>query len=64
MSYPDIWGVKKNNFFLDKEGSYQNKLDSASSDKESQNAYNTLARIAKAYNVNVENLFDLLHRGE
>lgn len=65
MTYPDIWGVNKGSFLLDKEpeSSYEEKLHSAASDKKASSAYLTLNRIAQSHNVDVENLFDLLHRG-
>ena len=45
------------------ESSYEERLHSAASDKKSASAYLTLGRIAQSHNVDVENLFDLLHRG-
>jgi len=65
MPYPDIWGANQRSFFMDKEPerSYEEKLHSAASDKKAASAYLTLSRIAQSHNVDVENLFDLLHRG-
>ena len=65
MPYPDIWSVNKGSFFLDKEpeSSYEERLHSAAGDKKAASAYLTLSRIAQSHNVDVENLFDLLHRG-
>jgi len=65
MAYPDIWGTNKQSFFMDKEpeSSYEERLHSAASDKKTTSAYLTLSRIARSHNVDVENLFDLLHRG-
>ena len=62
---PDIWGTNQSSFFMDKEpgSSYEEKLHSAASDKKVSSAYLTLSRIAQSHNVDVENLFDLLHRG-
>jgi len=45
------------------ESSYEERLHSASSDKKATSAYLTLGRIARSHNIDVENLFDLLHRG-
>jgi len=65
MAYPDIWNVNKNSFFMDKEpkSSYEERLNSAAGDKQATSAYLTLGKIARSYNIDVENLFDLLHRG-
>ena len=48
MAYPDIWGTNHVSFLMDKEPS---------------SAYLTLGRTARSYNIDLENLFYLLHRG-
>ena len=50
---------------MDKEpgSSYEERLHSSVSDKKATSAYITFNRIAQSHNVDVENLFDLLHRG-
>jgi len=45
------------------ESSYDERLHSAASDKKASSSYLILGRIARSHNVDVENLFDLLHRG-
>ena len=56
--------IKKGNL-MDKEpeSSYEERLHSAAGDKKATSAYLTLGRIARSYNIDLENLFDLLHRG-
>lgn len=65
MEYPNIWGVNKESMFMDKEpaDTYEQRLDRASDEEESKDAYYRLGQVSKRYNVNVENLFMLLHRG-